>query len=44
VPDPELEPELWAAELSRDSEFELERVESGLELKLELKLAPDWGA
>jgi hypothetical protein len=48
VPDLELAPELWAAELSRT--LELVQAESGLELErnlgleLELELAPDWGA
>jgi hypothetical protein len=37
VPDPELEPELWSAEVSR-SEFEQVPAESGLERELELAL------
>jgi hypothetical protein len=43
VPDPELAPELWAAELSRELEFEQVQVESGLERESELglELEPD---
>jgi hypothetical protein len=38
VPDPKLAPELWAAELSRESEFEQVPAESELELEREREL------